>query len=270
MSEYTNQFQNLTEDELRQAFIEASQDNASSERFFNSFTYVSHLFNGNYQAAFEQGRDLLNRCRAFDQNIYTSMHKGTPYYWLGSAAYLLNDFESVTFFLDAAVAEDITRNVEPQTHTPAIKFMLLEGELNEQAAFRLVRDAQARMQRNIDIYNRHSGHKSGTENLTLPILRTKLLEKLFSSDNKWKSIVTTMISFSLEWDYRNQLFDLRPVQGTNEPFFFHLFKGCLLFESLLKNNPKNPVALSTKETNLGKILQLLHNALDIDHDLPIK
>jgi hypothetical protein len=269
MSDYTNQFQNLSDDELRQAFIEASKDSASSERFFNSFTYVSHLFNGNYHLAFEQGRDLLNRCQAFDQNVYISIHKGTPYYWLGGAAYLLNDFETVTFFLDAAVTEDITKNIDPQKHTPAIKFMLLEGESNEQAAFRLVRDAQAKMQRSINIYNGLSGHKLGTENLTLPILRTKLLEKIFSPDKKWKSIVSTIISFSLEWDYRNQLFDLRPSQGTNEPFFLHLFKGCLLFESLLKNNPNHPVHLSTRETNLGKILQLLHNELDIDHDLPI-
>jgi hypothetical protein len=269
MPEYTNQFQNLSENELRESFIKASSDNASSERFFNSFAYVSHLFNGNYHLSFEQGRDLLNKCQAFDQNIYTSMHKGTPYYWLGSAAYLLNDFESVAFFLDAAVTEDITKNVDPQKHTPAIKFMLLEGDSNEQAAFRLVRDSQARMQRSINIYNGFSEHKSGSENLTIPILRTKFLEKIFSHDKKWKSIVTTMISFGLEWDYRNQLFDLRPSQGTNEPFFLHLFKGCLLFESLLKNNPNHPVHLSTRETNLGKILQLLHDKLGIDHDLPI-
>jgi hypothetical protein len=269
MLEYTNQFQNLSENELRESFIKASSDNASSERFFNSFAYVSHLFNGNYHLSFEQGRDLLNKCQAFDQNIYTSMHKGTPYYWLGSAAYLLNDFEAVTFFLDAAATEDITKNVDPQKHTPAIKFMLLEGDSNEQAAFRLVRDAQARMQRSINIYNGLSEHKSGSENLTIPILRTKLLEKIFSSNKKWKSIVSTMISFSLEWDYRNQLFDLRPLQGTNEPFFLHLFKGCLLYESLLKNNPTKEVRLSPKETNLGKIQQFLHKELDIPHDLPI-
>lgn len=267
MSQYTNQFKNLTTEELEKAFIEASNDNASSERFFNSFAYVSHLFNGNYHLAFEQGRDLLNRCQAIDKNIYMSIHKGTPYYWLGSAAYLLNDFESVMFFLDAAATEDIIKNADPQKHTPAIKFLLLEGESNEQAAFRLVRDAQARTQRSIDIYNGLSDHKVGAENLTLSILRTKLLEKIFLPENKWKSIITTMISFSLEWDYRNQLFDIRPSQGTNEPFFLHLFKGCLLFETLLKNNPNHPVP-SDKKT-LKEVLVFLENELDFDSNLSI-
>lgn len=48
------------------------------------------------------------------------------------------------------------------------------------------------------------------------------------------------MSFILEWDHRSKIIALRTESGTVEPFFIHLFKGCVLFESLLKANPKKP------------------------------
>jgi len=264
ISQFINHY-NLTERELREAFTKATHDNSTATNFFSNFTYVAHLHNGNPYAAFEEGRDLLNRCQAFDSNAYTLMHKGTPYYWLSSAAYLLNNFESLAFFLEAAVTEDVTKNKDPYKLSPALKFILLEGDLPDQAAYRLVKDAQARMQRSIDTYNDFTELPSSSGEFTLSILREKLLRKVFLPDNKWKSIVTTMISFSLEWDFRNQLLDIRPSQGTNEPFFIHLFKGCLLFESLLKNNPNPRYQPPNDKTNLEKELRRLQAPLGF-HD----
>jgi hypothetical protein len=40
------------------------------------------------------------------------------------------------------------------------------------------------------------------------------------------------------------------AEGSREPFFLHLFKGCLLFESLLKQNPLKAI----NEQSLGRIL----------------
>ena len=48
-----------------------------------------------------------------------------------------------------------------------------------------------------------------------------------------RTLTTTFISFLAEWDYRLQMIDLAPAVS-REPFFTHLFRGCLLFESLLK------------------------------------
>jgi hypothetical protein len=53
----------------------------------------------------------------------------------------------------------------------------------------------------------------------------------------WRSLATTFITFFLEWDYLAGSLDLRVGTGTAEPFYLHLFKGCVLFESLLKANP---------------------------------
>jgi hypothetical protein len=65
-----------------------------------------------------------------------------------------------------------------------------------------------------------------------------------------RTLVSTFISFLAEWDYRSRLIDLSDA-GSKEPFFSHLFRGCLLFESLLKANDCKP---PTRRT-LGKMLK---------------
>jgi hypothetical protein len=72
----------------------------------------------------------------------------------------------------------------------------------------------------------------------------------------WRSLATTLITFVLEWDYLAASLDLRVAEGTAEPFYLHLFKGCVLFESLLKSNPN----FSTGFKNSDQLHQIL-NAL---------
>ena len=69
------------------------------------------------------------------------------------------------------------------------------------------------------------------------------------------------------WDYRSTLIELRPGDGTAEPFFIHLFRGCVLFESLLKANPKN-IPPPTRHT-LGRVLQYLHSHLSTPANIDI-
>jgi hypothetical protein len=51
-----------------------------------------------------------------------------------------------------------------------------------------------------------------------------------------RTLLTAFISFVAEWDYRAKQFELVP-EGSREPFLLHLFRGCVLFESLLKSAP---------------------------------
>jgi hypothetical protein len=71
----------------------------------------------------------------------------------------------------------------------------------------------------------------------------------------------------IEWDYRSTLIELRPGDGTAEPFFIHLFKGCVLFESLLKANPKD-IPPPTRHT-LDRVLQYLHSHLSTPANIDI-
>ena len=265
----THQYANLTEDELRQAFLTASNgNNLDANRFFNQFKYKNDLFAGNAAAALNQGLDLLNRCHSIDENAFAHIHKGTAYYWIGIAAFLVHEIELATFFFDASVAEDIRAGADPiHNPTPSIRFILIDGEPLEQAARNLVQVTQARTEELIANYNARPGRVARVAPLTITDIRERFLRPAIAPGREnLRSSATTFMSFNMEWDFRNLLFDIRPIQGTAEPFFLHLFKGCVLFESLLKGNLINPPTLNS---TLSNSLRHLHNELGIPENLNI-
>lgn len=265
----THQYANLTENELRQAFLAAANGNHQDAiRFFNQFKYKNDLFAGNAAAALNQGLDLLNRCHSIDPPAFAKIHKGSAYYWIGIAAFLVHEIELATFFFDAAMAEDIRAGAHPvHNPTPAIRFILIEGDPPEQAARQLVQVTQARTEELIANYNARPGHLAGVAPLTIADIRERFLKPAISPGREnLRLSATTFISFNMEWDFRNLLFDIRSIQGTAEPFFLHLFKGCVLFESLLKGNTINTPPINS---TLGNALRHLYAELGIPANLNI-
>jgi hypothetical protein len=144
---------------------------------------------------------------------------------------------------------------------------LIEGEPPEQAARQLVQVTQVRTEELISNYNTRPGRLPGAAPLTIMDIRERFLKPAITPGREsLRSSATTFISFNMEWDFRNLLFDIRPVQGTAEPFFLHLFKGCVLFESLLKGNIVNPPPINS---TLGNSLRHLHVELGISTNLNI-
>src|SRR5207249_1413560 len=106
----------------------------------------------------------------------------------------------------------------------------------DQAAREVVRILETVVGNVLDEYNLRPGRMT-IGNLTLDRLReTFLRPAIMQGFENLRSMATTMLSFLLEFRHRDKLIALRPGSGTAEPFFLHLFKGCLLFESLLKEN----------------------------------
>jgi hypothetical protein len=241
----------------------------SGNIFFNRFKYVHDLYSGNPSAALNQGIDLLNRCHAIDETAYKQIHKGSACYWLGIASFLVYEHELAAFFFDAAVTEDFRAGAHPVNNpTPALRFIQVEGDPQEQAARPLVQHTEARITELINDYNIRPGCLANIGELNLPLVREKFLQPaVLPGRDNWRSLATTLISYSLEWDFRNTLLDIRPLQGTAEPFFLHLFKGCVLFESLLKGNPTVP--LPPNITTLGAALQNLHQLIGIPQNINI-
>jgi hypothetical protein len=247
-----------------QEFRDAAKNHNGTE-YFQGFNFGGAIQSGFTFAGIQAIRKILNKCNSLDIDAFQDIHKGGPYYWLGTASYIIGDYETSVFFMDAAVSEDLRAKPYPRSHTPALRFALLEAVPRDQAARNLVRDARSRMLRSIKEYNNLPGH---SRKLTLPNLRKHLLERAIRHDGEqFRSLATALITFCLEWDDRNSLFDIRKEKGTFEPFFLHLLKGCILFESLLKNNPSNPDA--QKKTTLNKLLPLLSTKLGIPTQLKI-
>ncbi len=167
------------------------------------------------------------------------------------------------------MAQDLRLNIDPILNpTPAIYFLTLQGDKDNQAAYRLVQVTEQKVKRIIHIYNNLPGRSQDIPDLTLEKIREKFLFPALSPNlPEWRTLTTTFITFFVEWDDNNELFDLRQGDGTIEPFFLHLIKGCVLFESLLKNNRSKPVIGAN---TLGRLFNFLHEELGVSRNLKFR
>jgi hypothetical protein len=182
-----------------------------------------------------------------DPDEYAKLHKGHRFYWLGVAAFASHDYQSATFFFDAAASEDLKdKNTTPDR--PALLFMCLDNKNQKQAALAIVEMIVRKLRQAIDNYN---GRSPASGPISEDIVREQFLRPLvFGTERHRRTLATTLISFLAEWEYRSRMIELCDAAST-EPFFTHLFRGCLLFESLLKQNPTKTPAHHT----LGRMLQ---------------
>jgi hypothetical protein len=214
--------------------------------FFDEYyPYREHIDNGQYSRAVDTGLQLLNGVRQLAPKEYETAHKGTPLYVMGFGAFLSHDYETATFLFDAAVSEDL-KNYPAKTDSPALLFMQLDDNNPNHLAKELV----THVRKQVDILVQDYNARPGASSITLSDLRTHFLGQVLSAGKPHlRTLTTTFITFVAEWYFRARLMDLG-AQGSREPFFSHLFKGCLLFESLLKENPKN----TPTQESLGRIL----------------
>jgi hypothetical protein len=223
--------------------------------FFETYhPYFTQLQHGLYSQAVDDGLRLLSEIKRLAPNEYEQMPKGTPFYWLGIAAFLSHDFQTATFLFDAAVSEDLKHNPNKKD-TPALLTMQLNAENPNQAALQIVEVVVSKIKAAVSSYN----GRGGSQSLTLTDVRRNFLSRATVLP-RLRTLTTTFISFFFEWDYRAGLIELSEA-GSREPFFTHLFRGCLLFESLLKENPRKQLAHG--RNTLGQVLNDLLSELGI-------
>jgi hypothetical protein len=260
----------LTCEQFKALYLHAANGGrGEADAFFDRLGYAVNLHHGRYLEALNGGIAVLRKCREIDADAYSRIHKGTAFYWLGTAAFWVHDYETATSFYDAAVSEDLRAGADAlRNPTPALHFMQIEGEALDQAARELVCVAQCRIEQEICVYNERTGRPKGGPDPTISDVRCRFLRPALSPDKKgWRSLATAFISFFIERQYRGMLLELRPAGGSSEPFFLHLFKGCVLFESLLKGNPKE--APTAKPAMLGPMLKQFHVHLGIAKNLGV-
>lgn len=240
-------FQQIDDNELKIRFqAAATGDPGLAYDFFNQFDYNIYRANKQHRDAFSSIIQLLAKLKQLDPVAYTSIHKGTPYYFCAISAFHLSNYVNAVYFFDAAVSEDIKN--DPGKRTPAVLFMEMDGDNEHQNALQLTQIAGNKLTDFIDQYNSIEG-----ANLTSLIdIRSKLLSRAVGDKPEWRTLATSLISFLLEWEYLVILQDIRIQGGTWEPFYTHLFKGCVLFESLLKANPSEINPGNTLESIISR------------------
>ena len=230
----------------------------ASSDFFARFGLGNLIMSNQFFEALNKGEEILHLCHRLNEGIYSKMHKGLLFYFMGIAAYRIHAYASAIYYIDSAVSEDL-KNESENYNSPSRLFLRLEGEKDEQAAKVIVQDAQTRIEDKINLYNElNTASALKFSNLSMGDIRKYLLDPA-SSLNKpeLRSLATTFITFFLEFDYLYFQLMVRKESGTNEPFFTHLFKGCLLFESLLKKNPTANATGGTLEKLLGGLFKPL-------------
>ena len=164
---------------------------------------------------------------------YKQIHKGTPYYFLGWTAFQTENYEKGIYYFDQGIVEDIrksdTTNIEIIKQNPAVKSLLLDPQATAGVVTAL--ELRAEMDAAFTAFSRDSG-------LTLNAsLFTENFVIGFGNflDSNFRTLVTSIYSFVLEYHTLVNALNLRSVSGGSlEPFFLHLFKGGLLLESVLK------------------------------------
>jgi hypothetical protein len=250
---------------IPEEFKKAANNDQGTE-YFQEFNFGTLITYGHPLVAYQEVLRVLNECQTVDQQAYECIHKGDPYYWLGTAAFLAMDFETAVFFMDAAVSEDLRQNLT-KLDTPAHLFIQLRGGHPAQVAKNLVENAESHMEQLINIYNSYPSSNLSLPKFSLDDLRSFFFSKSLKSGNKqWRSLATALISYVLEYDLRVKQRDLIITPSSNEAFLLHLFKGCVLLESLLKLNPKNRPSAKT----LGQVLEHVQSDLGLSSTPPIR
>jgi len=225
-------FQQIDDDELRRRLQAAATGNpAPAHNFFAQFDYNIYLNNRQFLQVHERTIPLLQKLQHLDPDAYTRIHKGVPFYFTAISSFFLHNYAEAVYFFDAAVSEDLQN--DPGARTPAIMFLEMDGDSTNQAARQLSQIAGEKLQAFIDQYNLIPA----AIQTSIPEIRAKFLSRAVGDRQEWRTLATSLISFLLEWEYLAVLQSIRVANGTREPFFTHLFKGCVLIESLLKNNP---------------------------------
>ncbi len=240
---------------FQEQFLEASSDIHLATRFWNRHNPKPFdlLNNFQYYQLRERLFALLQECRKIDSAAFDRIHKGHPYYFIGIASYLLDDFQTAIYFFDAAVTEDMNSGAHPITDPrPSTRFLMLEGAEIRQGAKVITELTEAKIDRILTHYNTQITKHASIPQLTKDALRIDFIVPCLTnvSNPGLRTLVTALITYCIEWDFRNQHFDYGVKSGTSEPFFSHLFRGCLLFESLLLHNRMH----RPTGKNLGAIL----------------
>src|SRR5262249_7427274 len=202
--------------------------------FDDNQPYYSAIVNGQFPWAVNIGLSQLNNIKGIDSAKYMTP-KGTPFYFLGIAAFASHDYQTAAFFFDAAVAEDVL-HYPGDNDQPALRFMRLEDQ--GEAAKEVVQIIVKRLEAALDDYRGRDGSR---KNLKLDDVREHFLDHL--NRPHLRTLTATFVSFLAEWDYRLQMIGLADPEVSREPFFTHLFRGCLLLESLLKEKASDKTAM---------------------------
>jgi len=229
-----------------------------ADEFFNQFHLNYNLFDQSAEDIINVYKDLLWRIKSVCPANYYNIHKGIPFFSIGLSSFFLKHYDHAIFYLDAAIAEDKKNhdNKELILGSWAPKFFLLESKeylhfYNQGVS--LAPDLENLLRHELERFNLKSN-----SNLTVNDFKDKFITKIIFNENT--AIITTLYTFIFQKEEVLEMIRLRGKHGGSiEPMITHLFKGTLIFETLMKKHyldkymQKHPKEKSHK-VNLGNLI----------------
>lgn len=205
-------------------------DSQGADRIFEQFGAGNPVAIQNQPfERFEWYRGLLKLLYERSPQKYSQIHKGTPFFFLAWLAFDLRDFEKALTYLDAAISEDTRIDPTGWRERPGGRFLRLDPD-----PFHVGRRTIAMLrERLVDELGRFKGATGVSLRLEdfLKRFPVQLLTKPAS-----RTIVSAFYVFILEADEINEQLAMRSsAGGSTGPALSLLFRGGVLFESLLKH-----------------------------------
>lgn len=206
----------------------------TGDRFFETYG-PGNLIEG-MDRPYERFHDyelLLVIIQGIDPDKYLHIHKGTPFYFLAWLAFAIRDYEKAVFYMDSALSEDKRKSPTEQfsswIQNPAGKFFCLNPK--DHTARIITQQLKDILESQFTRFNTISNLPtllnvdSWVGNFVHPMIKAEKFP-----------FVTSIYSYLLEFKDRHQMLNLKPLlDGSTEPYTVHLFKGGLIFESLMKH-----------------------------------
>lgn len=177
---------------------------------------------------------VLTELKKLNPVKFESICKGTPYYLMGMFAFYLHNYGQALFYINEAIVED--RRFPPKNwwlDSSAAKFIFLDDNYpnpSDNIFKRFVGNMKKLVNEEIEHFTNRTGELfpfSDYENFVKQIIEIK--------GNNEHSIITSIYSFIAEKQDIITLLHTRSSEGIIiEPILLHLFKGTIIFESLLK------------------------------------
>lgn len=243
MNDYISKIYNrLTNHTFNEALLTFEQldikDGHTGDLFFETFGVPNtiELFNAPYER-FISYEFLMQRLKEANANKFSLIHKGTPYYFLAWTAFEIRNYGKAVFYMDLALGEDI-RKVLPagKTQEDIAKEALSNPGGNlwkfipDGPAIRIIQQLREYVSKALtDFQTRTSGE------IKLDDFVNKFVIESITKNVKNRSLISALYSYICETQDICETLKIRSQNTSSiEPLLDNLFKGGLIFESLLK------------------------------------
>lgn len=180
---------------------------------------------------------LLHLLSNEDKSKFSTIHKGTPYYFLAWTAFEIRNYNKAVFYMDLALGEDIRKK---DAHGKSAEDKTREA-LNDPGGnlWKLIPDGPAvriiqQLKDSIEKTLNNFKNRTSEELLKSDFVDRFVIE-ITIKDEKNRSLISALYSYIVEAEDLLETLNIRSQNISSiEPYLMNLFKGGLIFETLLK------------------------------------